>query len=208
MADSTKRINYSPVMIFGLTMALGPLAALSLGSRYADEETLARANAGRDNYTPTTSLAAYGPSGSAAAVPEYARDKNVVDILAGSGVFGTFAQAIAAAGLSDRLSGLEGYTLFVPSEEAFTKMANSDRAALLNDRNKLSAFLDEHMIPGRFTATDLMTMGQATTKAGTTVDVGPSARYDGHVGVGGAEVIKTNLFAANGIVHVVDRVIQ
>lgn len=43
---------------------------------------------------------------------------------------------------------------------------------------------------------------------GNRVDVGPSARYNGHVGAGGAEVVKTNLFASNGIVHVVDRVIQ
>jgi uncharacterized surface protein with fasciclin (FAS1) repeats len=38
--------------------------------------------------------------------------------------------------------------------------------------------------------------------------VGPSANLNGHVGAGGAEVVQTNLFASNGIVHVVDRIIR
>lgn len=47
MNNEQQRINYGPLIVLSLTMALGPLAALSIGSRYADEETFARANAAR-----------------------------------------------------------------------------------------------------------------------------------------------------------------
>jgi hypothetical protein len=47
MSTEQKRTNHGPLIILSLTMALGPLTALSVGSRYADEETLARANAAR-----------------------------------------------------------------------------------------------------------------------------------------------------------------
>lgn len=49
MSQSTAQINHTPLVILGLAMALGPLTALSVGSRYADEETLARAQAGAEN---------------------------------------------------------------------------------------------------------------------------------------------------------------
>jgi uncharacterized surface protein with fasciclin (FAS1) repeats len=60
----------------------------------------------------------------------------------------------------------------------------------------------------RHTAADLI--GDETVQAmdGSTLDIGPSARFNGHVGVANAEVVKTGLYASNGIVHVVDRVIQ
>ncbi|ESQ15454.1 MAG: hypothetical protein N838_29275 [Thiohalocapsa sp. PB-PSB1] len=47
MSTEQKRINHGPLIVLSLAMALGPLTALSVGSRYADEETLARANAAR-----------------------------------------------------------------------------------------------------------------------------------------------------------------
>lgn len=49
MSQSTNQINHTPLVILGLAMALGPLTALSLGSRFADEETFARAQAGAEN---------------------------------------------------------------------------------------------------------------------------------------------------------------
>ncbi len=49
MSQSTNQINHTPLVILGLAMALGPLTALSLGSRFADEETLARAQAGAES---------------------------------------------------------------------------------------------------------------------------------------------------------------
>ena len=208
MSDSTKRINYVPVAIFGLAMGLGPLTALSLGTRYADEETWARANAGLENYTPVSRLAPYGATGATAGVPEYASGKTLADVLKGSGVFDSFEEAVAATDLESSLSSDGYYTVFVPSDEAFAKLPADQRDAMLADKTALAAMLSKHIVPGRYTATDLMEMRQAKALDGSTIEVGPSARFNGHVGVGGAEVVKTNLFASNGIVHVVDRVIQ
>lgn len=208
MSDSSKRINYGPAVILGLAMALGPLTALSLGSRYAGEETWARANAGLENYEPSSPLDAYGPSGATAATPTYAQDKSVLDVVASSGVLQSFDEAIRGAGLEHRLEGAGAYTVFVPSDEAFSRMSEAERNAILGDREAMSDFLDSHVVPGRLTATDLMSMREATTLGGDSIDVGPSARYNGHIGVGGAKVAKTNLFAANGIVHIVDHAVQ
>ncbi|MGB5735991.1 MAG: fasciclin domain-containing protein [Thiohalocapsa sp.] len=208
MSDSTKQFNYGPVAILGLAMALGPLTALSLGTRYAGEETWERANAGLENYTPVSRLAPYGATGATAGIPEYARDKTLVDVLNGSGVFGTFKAAVAETGLVESLNSNDNYTLFVPSDEAFAKLPAGQREALLSDKAALEAMLSKHIVPGRYTATDLMEMRQALTLDGSSVAVGPSAQYNGHVGIGGAEIVKTNLFASNGIVHVVDSVIR
>ncbi|MGB5736487.1 MAG: fasciclin domain-containing protein [Thiohalocapsa sp.] len=208
MSEATKQINYGPVAILGLAMALGPLTALSLGSRYAGEETWERANAGLENYTPVSRLAPYGATGATAGVPDYAQDKTLVDVLSGSGVFGTFGAAVADTGLTSTLTSTDSYTIFVPSDEAFARLPTEQREALLSDKAAMEAMLSNHIVPGRYTATDLMEMRQARTLGGSTVEVGPSAKYNGHVGIGGAEVVKTNLFASNGIVHVVDNVIQ
>lgn len=208
MTDSANRINYTPAVVLGLAMALGPLTALSLGTRYADEETWARANAGLENAAPAVTTDGYGVSGENAAVPAYASDKTLTDLLAGSGVFDTFEQAMKAAGLDQQLATTGDYTLFVPSDQAFAQMPEVQRTALMADSAALTALVNKHIVPGRHTVADLMQAREARTIDGNLVDVGPSARYNGHIGIGGAELVKTNLFASNGVVHVVDRVIQ
>jgi uncharacterized surface protein with fasciclin (FAS1) repeats len=208
MNDATKHFNYGPLVFFGLVMALGPLTALSLGSRYADEETLARANAGLESYEPANPLAAYGVSGESAATPDYASDRTLADVLASSGVFDEFASALERAGLEDKLVTGDHYTVFAPSDEAFAKLAEQDRALLASNPQALASLIGKHIVPGRYTATDLMQMSEARSLQGERLSVGASARYNGHVGVGGAEIVKTNLFASNGIVHVVDSVIR
>lgn len=80
MSDSTTKINHTPLVILGLAMALGPLTALSVGSRYADEETLARAQAGaqsieRRRMESQVSTAA----DNAQAMPAYAAGVQVTD---------------------------------------------------------------------------------------------------------------------------------
>lgn len=202
--NAPKKFNYGPLAIFGLAMALGPLTALSVGSRYAPPETFERANAALENAEPQDMLAPYDVQG----VPAYASGKTLEDILASSGVFGSFRQAIEMAGLSDTLRGTAEYTLFVPSDEAIDRLSPAEREALLSDPEQLAALIKKHMVPGRHTATDLIQSETVQAMDGSTLDIGPSARFNGHVGVANAEVVKTGLYAANGVVHVIDRVIQ
>ncbi|WP_462329940.1 fasciclin domain-containing protein [Thiohalocapsa halophila] len=208
MTESTntpnKKFNYGPLAVFGLAMALGPLTALSVGSRYAPEETFERANAALENAKPTDMFSIYDMQG----VPAYASGKTLGDILASSGVFGSFKEAVDTAGLSDTLRAKGEYTLFVPSDEALAKMPAAEREALLSDKDQLTALIKKHMIPGRHTATDLIQSETVQAMDGSTLDIGPSARFNGHVGVANAEVVKTGLYASNGVVHVIDRVIQ
>jgi uncharacterized surface protein with fasciclin (FAS1) repeats len=205
MSESTKqKPNYAPLAIVGIAMALGPLTALSLGSRYAGPETMARANAGLESYEPRNMLAEYDVQG----VPAYASGKTVADILASSGVFRSFEKALEMAGLDEELAAAGEYTVFAPAEEAFAEMDEAERQALLSDREKLAAVLKKHIVPGRHNATDLIQSETVQALDGSTLEIGPSARFNGHVGVANAEVVKTGLYAANGVVHVIDRVIQ
>jgi uncharacterized surface protein with fasciclin (FAS1) repeats len=154
-------------------------------------------------------LAEYGPSGAEANLPVVAGNKKLTDVLAGSGVFDTFRQAMQASGMTETMSEGGGtYTLFVPSDEAFAKMTQEEREALFSDGEALKKLLAKHVVPGAYTATDLLEISEARALDGSEIPVGPSVAYNGHVGVGGAEVIQSNLFASNGVVHVIDRVIQ
>ncbi|WP_462321409.1 fasciclin domain-containing protein [Halochromatium sp.] len=202
MTDSTTRSNRL-VVILGLSMALGPLTALSFGSKYADEETLARAQAGLQNAKPTDMLGKYGDVNG---VPSYASSKTLADVLSGSGVFDEFRAAIQASDKADLLSGDSAYTLFVPSDEAFAKLTEEQRAALREDPAALAALVSKHIVPGRYSATDLMQMSEARTIDGASAAVGPMASSDGHIGFGGSDLVKSNIHASNGIVHVIDRV--
>lgn len=202
MTDSTTRSNRL-VVILGLSMALGPLTALSFGSKYADEETLARAQAGLQNANPTDVLGKYGDVNG---VPSYASSKTLEDVLSGSGVFDEFRAAIQASGKADLLSGNNSYTLFVPSDEAFAKLSEEQRAALRDDPDALASLVSSHIVPGRYSATDLMQMREARTIGGASTAVGPMASADGHIGFGSSDLIKSNIHARNGIVHVIDRV--
>lgn len=202
MTDSTTRSNRLFV-ILGLSMALGPLTALSLGSKYASEETLARAQAGSQNAQSTDMFDQYGAVNG---VPSYASSRTLADVLSGSGVFDEFRAAIEASDRADLLTGNSAYTLFVPSDEAFAKLTDEQRAALREDPAALAALVTKHIVPGRYSATDLMQMREARTIGGETTAVGPTASINGHIGFGSSNLVKSNIHASNGIVHVIDRV--
>jgi uncharacterized surface protein with fasciclin (FAS1) repeats len=184
-------------------MALGPLTALSFGSKYADEETIARAQAGAKNAKSVDVLGRYGD---VTGVPSYASSKTLADVLAGSGVFDEFETALSATEQASILTDDNVYTLFVPSDEAFAALSDEQRATLRDDPAALSALIAKHIVPGRYSATDLMQMSQARAVDGSLIPVGPGASPDGHIGFNGSDVIQSNIHAANGIVHVIDRV--
>jgi len=196
-SDQSNRV----IVVLGLAMALGPLTALSFGTKYADEETWERAQAGLKNAQPADMLGRYGQG----AVPAYASDRTLQDVLTRSGVFDEFERALKATGNDAVLGNADSYTVFAPSDEAFAKMPAEQREALLNDKQALNQWVARHIVPGKYTATDLMQMREARTLDGDVIAVGPSVSRSGHIGVGDAEVVKSNIFASNGIVHVIDR---
>ncbi|MBK1646631.1 fasciclin [Thiocapsa imhoffii] len=181
-----------------LAVVLGPLTALSLGSKYAGEETLERARAGLANATPSDQLSAYDSTRSAA----YASDRSLRDITSGSAIFSQLQAAIQAAGTQEMLEGEGPFTVFAPSNEAFARLPKEQLAALMADPEALRALIEAHVVPGRLSTTQMMQGLTAANLAGQTVPVGVA----GNLKVGDA-TISQSINARNGIVHVIDRVI-
>jgi uncharacterized surface protein with fasciclin (FAS1) repeats len=180
-----------------LAVAVGPLAALALGSKYADVETRERARAGLVNATPSDTLNSYDTTRS----PAYASEKTLGDITGGSAIFSKLQAAIKAAGSEAMLEGEGPYTVFAPSNEAFARVPKEQLEALMADPAALQSLISAHIAPGRLSATEMMQGLTATNLAGQTVPVG----VEGNLKVGDATVSQS-IVAKNGIVHVIDRV--
>jgi uncharacterized surface protein with fasciclin (FAS1) repeats len=128
--------------------------------------------------------------------------KDIVDTAVAAGSFKTLATALQAAGLVDTLKGKGPFTVFAPTDEAFAKIPKADLDALLKDKAKLTAVLTYHVVPGKVMAKDVKA-GMVKTVQGGSLTVGTT----GGVTVDGAKVIKTDIVADNGVIHVIDSVV-
>ena len=144
-------------------------------------------------------------SSARAGEPE-AKAKDVVDTAVGAGSFKTLVAAVQAAGLVDTLKGKGPFTVFAPTDEAFAKLPKGTVEDLLKPENKskLVAVLTYHVVPGNVTAADVVKLKEAKTVQGTSVRI---AVDGGKVKVDNANVVKTDIRCANGVIHVIDAVI-
>lgn len=78
-----------------------------------------------------------------------AQAKDIVDTAIAAGDFKTLVAAVQAAGLVDTLKGKGPYTVFAPTDAAFAKIPKADLDALLKNKEKLSAVLLAHVVPGK-----------------------------------------------------------
>jgi uncharacterized surface protein with fasciclin (FAS1) repeats len=131
-----------------------------------------------------------------------AQAKDIVDTAVGAGNFKTLASALTAAGLVDTLKGKGPFAVFAPTDEAFAKVPKADLDALLKDKKKLTAVLTYHVVPGKVMAADVKA-GKVKTVQGSELTVSTM----GGVKVDGANVIKTDIVADNGVIHVIDSVV-
>ena len=129
--------------------------------------------------------------------------KDIVDTAVAAGNFKTLATALGAAGLVDTLKGKGPFTVFAPTDEAFAKIPKADLDALLKDKTKLSAVLTYHVVAGKVMAADVKA-GKVKTVQGSDLTVTTS----GGVMVDKAKVVKTDIVADNGVIHVIDTVIM
>ena len=125
----------------------------------------------------------------------------------------TLVTAVKAAGLVDTLSGKGPFTVFAPTNAAFKKLPAGTVDTLLKPENKgqLTSVLTYHVVPGTMTATDIGAAikaggGQATLKTvqGGTLKIDTS----NGVKVGNAKVVKADVAATNGVIHVIDTVLM
>jgi transforming growth factor-beta-induced protein len=128
---------------------------------------------------------------------------DIIDIAGKAGSFKTLIAAIDAAGLNDTLRGEGPFTVFAPTDEAFAKLPKGTVEGLLKDLPKLRAVLLYHVVPGKQMAADVVKISKAKTAQGQSVHISTSEG----VKVDGANVVKTDVSAANGVIHVIDSVI-
>jgi uncharacterized surface protein with fasciclin (FAS1) repeats len=134
-----------------------------------------------------------------------AEQKTIVGVAAESGQFNTLVAAVKAAGLVDTLNGAGPFTVFAPTDEAFAKLPAGTVEDLLKPENKekLVGILTFHVLPGKVMAADVKT-SEPKTVNGKEVAI----KVDGgKVMVGSAGVVKTDIVASNGVIHVIDTVL-
>ena len=135
-----------------------------------------------------------------------AADKDIVDTAVAAGSFKTLAKALQAADLVETLKGAGPFTVFAPTDEAFAKLPAGTLETLLKPENKakLQRILKAHVVAGKVMAADVVKLGSAKAVSGDTLTI---ASRDGGVTVDGAKVVKTDIAATNGVIHVIDSVI-
>ncbi len=132
--------------------------------------------------------------------------KDIVDTAVAAGQFKTLAAALQAADLVETLKGKGPFTVFAPTDEAFAKLPAGTVESLLKPENKekLIAVLTYHVVPGKVLAADVVKLKEAKTVQGKAAKI---TVKDGKVMVDAANVVKTDIAAANGVIHVIDAVI-
>ena len=139
---------------------------------------------------------------------EAAKDKpkDIVDTAVAAGNFKTLAAAVTAADLVETLKGKGPFTVFAPTDEAFGKLPKGTLDDLLKPENKakLAGILTYHVVPGKLMASDVAKLESAKTVQGSSLSIDAS---DG-VKVDGAKVVKADVMAKNGVIHVIDSVIM
>ena len=131
--------------------------------------------------------------------------EDIVAVASGAGGFNTLVAAVKAAGLVETLQGPGPFTVFAPTDEAFAKLPKGTVEDLLKPENKekLIAILTYHVVAGKVMAADVKTM-KAKTVNGQSLDVKVTG---GNVTVDNAKVVKTDVAASNGVIHVIDTVV-
>jgi len=129
--------------------------------------------------------------------------QDIVDTAVAAGNFKTLVVALKAADLVNTLKGKGPYTVFAPTDEAFAKIPKADLDALLANKEKLSAVLTYHVVPGKVMAKDVKA-GDVATVNGKTIKI---TTANGVV-VNMSKVTATDIDASNGVIHVIDSVLM
>ncbi len=142
-------------------------------------------------------------SGALAAEPA---GRDIVTTAVEAGSFETLAAALKAAGLVETLKGKGPFTVFAPTDEAFSKLPEGTVETLLKPENKkqLIAVLTYHVVAGKVLAADVVKLDAAATVNGQRVNIKVD---EGTVQIDGAKVANADILCSNGVIHVIDQVI-
>ena len=132
--------------------------------------------------------------------------KTIVETAQDAGSFSTLLAAAEAAGLVGTLSGDGPFTVFAPTDEAFAALPEGTVDTLLmpETKDKLTAILTYHVVPGKVMSSDLTNGMMAETVQGESLEI----MTEGGVTVGGVNVTQPDIEASNGVIHVIDGVLM
>lgn len=161
---------------------------------------------------PAGTEPAEAPEPGAAAVMD--AELSIAENLAASGDLTMFNRAVEAAGLAETLAGIGPYTLFAPSDSAFE--GGDAAAAIERGGPELVSLVSNHLVPGVVTAEDLrnaIERGDGSTELATMTGATLTVTAEGEdlvISSNGSEarVTRADLGQANGMVHVVDGVLE
>jgi uncharacterized surface protein with fasciclin (FAS1) repeats len=161
------------------------------------------ANTSVANATTTQQIA--GNPKTAASPAPTAHSKDIVGIASSDPQFKTLTKALTVAGLVPILQGKGPFTVFAPTDAAFAALPKGALDDLLKPANKakLTKILTYHVVPASVLSTSLKS-GEVLTVEKSKVKVVVSG---GKVTVGGANVVKADIKASNGVIHVIDKVL-
>lgn len=131
--------------------------------------------------------------------------EDIVQVARRTGIFNTLLAAVEAAGLTDILKGEGPFTVFAPTDEAFSAIPDEALAALLADPPGLASILTYHVVPGALRAADVLGKPTLTTVNGAEARI--SIDGEGLPRIDDAIITATDIDAKNGVIHVIDRVI-
>ena len=129
---------------------------------------------------------------------------DIVGVASEAGSFNTLLAAAKAAGLVETLQSDGPFTVFAPTDEAFAKLPEGTVESLLANPDRLKQVLLYHVVPGKVTAEAVTGLSSATTAQGSDIKI---ATDSGAVKINDATVIKADVMASNGVIHVIDTVI-
>ncbi len=131
--------------------------------------------------------------------------QDIVELAQSSSSLSTLVDAVIAADLTSTLQGTGPFTVFAPTNEAFSNLPEGVLQTLLDNPDVLAEVLQYHVVNGKVLSTDLSTGSVSPLLSGTSIDVVVSG---GSVTLNGsATVITADVEATNGVVHIVDEVI-
>jgi uncharacterized surface protein with fasciclin (FAS1) repeats len=140
-------------------------------------------------------------------IPMHAGDSckdDIVDIAVADENFSTLVAAVKAAGLVDTLKSEGPFTVFAPTNAAFAKLPAGTVEALLKDAEALKNILLYHVVPAKVPASVAVTLTEAKMANGNLVDI---EKAEDGLFINDSKVIKTDIEAKNGVIHVIDTVL-
>ncbi len=133
-----------------------------------------------------------------------AQSKDIVETAVAAGSFKTLATALEKTGLIATLKGKGPFTVFAPTDEAFAKLPAGTLDKLLANPDELKAILLYHVVSGEVMAAQAAKLTSAKTVNGADIKI---SAMNGGVMINQAHVVKADIKASNGVIHVLDAVI-